>query len=369
VTTAPPTPSWREEMKRLNSPPVQFCTTIDGVRIAYIAVGSGPPFIECQNPLATNWQHYWRLPAFRPDDTLLRPNTTYMFDWRNTGLSERTGEPFSIETAVRDLEAVVEVTGEGPVSMRMSVGAAFPVITYAAAHPERIHRLATFNIMIGPQGAAAPDTQYPVAALRGSESGHNVLARVTLGWTEHEKAEQLEDFFASCSGPEYQASCLETFRLLDVRHLVPLIKAPTLVVQRRHLSGRPTVADGAEIASLFPNGRLLVIEGDSWDCKGAEDSVAPAVAFINEGQPSVHLPRASANGSRAGAASDGLSEREREVLALIAAGKTNREIAESLTIADATASRHVHNILEKLGMSRRSEAAAWWASNGNGRAK
>jgi DNA-binding CsgD family transcriptional regulator len=44
-----------------------------------------------------------------------------------------------------------------------------------------------------------------------------------------------------------------------------------------------------------------------------------------------------------------------------------RGVVYSIDHATATASRHVHNILEKLGMSRRSEAAAWWASNGNGR--
>ena len=57
--------------------------------------------------------------------------------------------------------------------------------------------------------------------------------------------------------------------------------------------------------------------------------------------------------------SEPLSAREHEVLALIARGKTNPQIAEALTIANATASRHVHNILAKLGMSRRSEAAAY----------
>jgi DNA-binding CsgD family transcriptional regulator len=61
-----------------------------------------------------------------------------------------------------------------------------------------------------------------------------------------------------------------------------------------------------------------------------------------------------------------LSSREREVLSLIAGHKSNAAIAEALTISPATAAKHVHNILGKLGMSRRSEAAAWWASHGNG---
>ena len=53
-----------------------------------------------------------------------------------------------------------------------------------------------------------------------------------------------------------------------------------------------------------------------------------------------------------------LSVREREVLALVAAGLTNRAISERLMISVGTADRHVHNILGKLGCSTRTEAAA-----------
>ena len=59
-----------------------------------------------------------------------------------------------------------------------------------------------------------------------------------------------------------------------------------------------------------------------------------------------------------------LSAREREVLALVAAGKTNREIAEKLVVAEATAARHVHNILNKLDLANRVEAATWAARHG-----
>ncbi len=53
----------------------------------------------------------------------------------------------------------------------------------------------------------------------------------------------------------------------------------------------------------------------------------------------------------------GLSPREREVLALIAEGRTNREIGEELFISDKTVGVHVGNILAKLGVSGRVEAA------------
>ena len=54
----------------------------------------------------------------------------------------------------------------------------------------------------------------------------------------------------------------------------------------------------------------------------------------------------------------GLTEREREVLALVAAGRSNGQIAAALFISPKTASVHVSNILAKLGVSGRVEAAA-----------
>jgi DNA-binding CsgD family transcriptional regulator len=55
----------------------------------------------------------------------------------------------------------------------------------------------------------------------------------------------------------------------------------------------------------------------------------------------------------------GLSRRESEVLALVAAGKTNRAIATELFISDKTVARHVSNIFTKLGLSSRAEATAY----------
>jgi two-component system response regulator DevR len=54
-----------------------------------------------------------------------------------------------------------------------------------------------------------------------------------------------------------------------------------------------------------------------------------------------------------------LTEREREVLALVARGLTNKEIADRLVISEKTARNHISHILEKLNLSRRSEAAAY----------
>jgi DNA-binding CsgD family transcriptional regulator len=53
----------------------------------------------------------------------------------------------------------------------------------------------------------------------------------------------------------------------------------------------------------------------------------------------------------------GLTAREREILALLAEGYTNRRLAESLFISESTAGVHVSNILGKLGVASRTEAA------------
>lgn len=80
-------------------------------------------------------------------------------------------------------------------------------------------------------------------------------------------------------------------------------------------------------------------------------------------QPSVaskviaELSRLSSTTPAAPSELAGLSEREREVLALIARGASNKEIASALFLAEGTVKNHVTNILTKLGVGDRTQAA------------
>ena len=60
----------------------------------------------------------------------------------------------------------------------------------------------------------------------------------------------------------------------------------------------------------------------------------------------------------------GLTVREREVAALIAQGKTSREIADLLVLSERTAEGHVNNLLGKLGFTSRAQIAVWAVERG-----
>ena len=90
---------------------------------------------------------------------------------------------------------------------------------------------------------------------------------------------------------------------------------------------------------------------------GAQPLVADIEALARRVRISLEAPTVYALGER-DATRLGLTTREAEVLALVAAGRTNREIGAELYVSDKTASVHVSNILRKLGVSSRVEAAA-----------
>jgi DNA-binding CsgD family transcriptional regulator len=78
--------------------------------------------------------------------------------------------------------------------------------------------------------------------------------------------------------------------------------------------------------------------------------MAPALAAAEEVVARLRAERDSANP---------LTSREREVLARLVAGRTNRQIAAELVLSERTVETHVGHVLGKLGVANRAEAAAW----------
>jgi DNA-binding CsgD family transcriptional regulator/tetratricopeptide (TPR) repeat protein len=91
---------------------------------------------------------------------------------------------------------------------------------------------------------------------------------------------------------------------------------------------------------------------------GARPLLAEIDLLARQGRLEIEAREAPGVADGPEAAGVGLTEREREVLQLIAAGWSNQEIADALFISRKTASVHASNIFDKLGASNRSEAAA-----------
>jgi non-specific serine/threonine protein kinase len=132
------------------------------------------------------------------------------------------------------------------------------------------------------------------------------------------------------------------------------------------LGERLTPVDEAEMESNRAEARaeLGTVAFDEAFDKGRTQSldsiVAEALAFTSRG----HIEPARTPRQRDKIKYGGLTSREREVAALIAQGKSNREIAEALVIGIKAVEAHVGRILNKLGFTSRAQIAAWAVDKG-----
>ena len=125
------------------------------------------------------------------------------------------------------------------------------------------------------------------------------------------------------------------------------------------VAGEAATADEAVVASILAGASgYLTKNAARAQLVDALRAVARGEALLEPAITGVVLDRLKELSASA-APDDPLSPREREVLALIARGLTNRQIAEALVISEHTARNHVTSILDKLGLSRRTEAAVY----------
>ena len=119
-----------------------------------------------------------------------------------------------------------------------------------------------------------------------------------------------------------------------------------------------------ELDAPYEAARVRVLVGLACRALGDEDSAVleldAARSVFEELGAMPDLTRVSSlTPSAVRSDTHGLSERELEVLRLVAAGKTNREIASALVVSQHTVARHVQNIFGKLGVSSRTAATAF----------
>src|SRR5256714_1256682 len=262
---------------------IQFCVTHDGVRIAYAAVGQGPPLLKAANWLSHlewDWQSpIWRhlLREFSRDHTFIR------YDERGNGLSDWNAADLSFNAWVEDLESVVNAAKVDRFPLLgISQGGAV-AIAYAVRHPEKVSHLILYGAYA--RGWAKRDSPEEL------EQREAQLTLVRLGWGKDnpafrqlwatlyapdatpEQAQSFNDLQRISTSPENAVRLLTEMGNIDVVDLLPQVKVPTLVLHCRDEAGVP-FEEGRKLAGSIPgatfiplNGRNhLLLEGDpSWN--------------------------------------------------------------------------------------------------------
>jgi pimeloyl-ACP methyl ester carboxylesterase/DNA-binding CsgD family transcriptional regulator len=327
---------------------IRFCE-LDGRRIAYASVGEGP-LLLFGGRWVSHLAEEWELPGARAFfEELAATHRVVRYDRIGAGLSDRElPAGLSMEYEARVLAAVHGALGTEPATLFACSCAGLASALYASSRPEAVTKIVFFG------GYASRDDipdvtrrslvdfvriNWPLAAkmLAGLKLPHGSGDEIAV-WSRYQRR-------AAEAG--VAAAFLELDLSADARPILPNVTTPALVVHRRGDRTVP-IGRGRELASLLPNARFVAVAGDShlpWvdDQRGLQRALT---GFLGES--------ASADASE----ESPLTRRETEVLRLVAAGLSNREIAFSLVLSEHTVHRHVANILRKLTQSTRAAAAA-----------
>lgn len=334
--------------------------------LAYASLGDPqrPPLIQVPWGVS-HLTREWDIDGYRIwDEGLARSFSLVKYDARNSGLSGRDRDSLSAETYTSDLEVVATAAGLDRYALCGPAAAAKPMIEHAARHPDRVSHL----VLLGPQlGSEALPTN-PITTINpaGWDGLRRMMAFGMSGFTRPDLVDQLADLLGL---PEDYQSFVDVVGPWDVTDQLSDLKALTLVVGIDGVRYSP-LSIAQTVAAEVPDARLVVFETTTMPPFWAAQEREALIRLIEE-----HVLGSDvepADGTNApplvGAASfvpaDSLSEREVEVLRLVAAGRTNAQIAEELVIASGTAARHVSNILNKTGLSNRTELAAYAAARG-----
>ena len=322
---------------------------LDGRRIAYATVGEGPVLVfggRWVSHLEEEWDDPDARAFYRE---LARSHRVVRYDRLGSGLSDRALDgPVTPESETAQLAAVLDASGDGPATVFACSCAGLATARLASASPERVRKIVFF-------GAYASRDDIPDATRRSLVDfvranwmlAAQMLAGLFVPRGGGEEIEALSRYQRHSADADVASKFLELDLASDTRAFLPTVTAPALVLHRRGDRTVP-IGRGRELASLLPNARFVALAGDShlpW--KDDQRDLQRALAGFLDDAPPVE-----ANGASP------LSRRETEVLRLVAAGLSNREIASSLVLSEHTVHRHVANVLRKLTQSSRAAAAA-----------
>jgi DNA-binding CsgD family transcriptional regulator/pimeloyl-ACP methyl ester carboxylesterase len=251
-----------------------------------------------------------------------------------------------MDDLLRDLTELLAYLEPGPVAILGHGATSHVAVNYALSCPERVAALVFLSCSVA-------NSAWPAALWRdlASESWESfVLGSGGVSGSHFEAANRLEMIRQSVTQEDWLIR-ERAYRDSDLSRVLPRVETPALVLHPRGYLGLPP-SESVRLASLLCNGQLTMIDGET-PFGDAAQGVAVLERFLSEALPA---GRAGRDGERT---EQLLSSRQAQVLMLLADGKTNREIAELLTLSERTVQRHVADIYDKIGARNRSEATVY----------
>jgi class 3 adenylate cyclase/pimeloyl-ACP methyl ester carboxylesterase len=271
-------------------PQVRFCTSADGTRIAYAAMGEGPPLVLVPGwpaNLGLEWKHA-DVRAFY--EGLSRHTTVIEFDQRGVGGSQREVGDVSLERRIDDLVALVDHLRLERFDLFGAHDGAWAAVAFAAQHPERVLRLVLWGPCVRGEDAAGPGpTRALVELIRERWSlARRALADIAFPRGPIELQRWWSNVLRQSAAPEVVARYLESSLRVDVEPLLSRVRAPTLVLHRTGDRSVPIDLVRAA-AALMPDARFVALEGDiGHPMLGDVSYIETVIRFLDEGrgQPS-----------------------------------------------------------------------------------
>jgi pimeloyl-ACP methyl ester carboxylesterase/DNA-binding CsgD family transcriptional regulator len=339
----------------------RFCTAPDGVGLAYAIDGEGPPLVKASNWMthldyerqSPVWRHWVR--------ELSRRHTLVRYDERGCGLSDRdfAGTP-SLDTYVGDLSAVVDAAGLERFALLALSGGGPTAIAYAARNPERVSRLVLYGTWARGRDfrgdAEVEQSRVLGELIRVGWGGavpafRQVFSSIYIPSAGEEQKRWYDELQQASSSGDVAARLWHSRSGTDITETARRVGQPALVIHARDDHAVP-YEEGRRLASLLPDARFVTLESDNHVLQEGEPAwdafLGEVRAFLGDDAP-----------AGAGTADlSELSERERQVLELVAAGLSNEEIGARLFLSTRTVERHLSNVYVKLRLSGKSARAA-----------
>jgi RNA polymerase sigma factor (sigma-70 family) len=339
----------------------RFCTSPDGVGLAYAIEGEGPPLVKAGNWMthldyerqSPVWRHWVR--------ELSRGHTLVRYDERGCGLSDRQfdGTP-TLDSYVGDLAAVVDAAGLERFALIGLSGGGPTAIEYAARNPGRVSHLVLYGTYARGRyrrgGAETEQSRVLIDLMRVGWGGavpafRQVFTSIYIPSAGEEEKRWYDELQQASSTGEMAARLWQSRTETDITGTARRTTTPALVLHVRQDRAVP-YEEGRRLASLLPDASFVTLEGDNHILQEGEPAwgafLSEVRAFLGDDERALTVAPDLSE----------LSEREREVLELVAAGMSNEEIAERLFLSSRTVERHLSNVYAKLRLSGKSARAA-----------